>query len=308
MAGEAATPTEQADARARDPRVDRFLRARAAAGASPATVRAYGTDLDDLARFIHAAGEDLDAPGRELLRRWQAGLGARRLAPATVARKLSACRTYYAFRLSEGAIDGDPAAELVGPRRARRLPEPLSAPDCVALLAPDGRDDAVALRDTAALELLYGAGLRAQELCDLDLSDVDREGAALRVIGKGDRERRVPLGEPVLAAVDAWLTGGRPRLTRRGGDAALLVSVRGRRLRPSDVRRILGRRARLAGLPARSPHALRHAYATHLLEGGAGLREIQQLLGHASAETTQIYAHVAVPHLQRAHAASHPRG
>jgi integrase/recombinase XerC len=167
----------------------------------------------------------------------------------------------------------------------------------------------VALRDAAALELLYGAGLRAQELCDLDLSDVDRQGAALRVVGKGDRERRVPLGEPALAAVATWLSHGRPRLARPGADAgALLVSIRGRRLRPSDVRRILGRRARLAGLPARSPHALRHAYATHLLEGGAGLREIQQLLGHASAETTQIYAHVAVPHLQRAHAASHPRG
>jgi integrase/recombinase XerC len=156
------------------------------------------------------------------------------------------------------------------------------------------------------LELLYGCGLRAQEVCSLDLADVDLERARLRVVGKGDRERWTPLGDPALAALAGWLARGRPALAPR--DAALLLSLRGRRLSPSDVRRIVARLARLAGVHVASPHALRHAYATHLLEGGAGLREIQELLGHASPETTQVYAHVAVPHLRRAHAAAHPRG
>jgi integrase/recombinase XerC len=143
-------------------------------------------------------------------------------------------------------------------------------------------------------------------VCALGLASYDPVAGRLRVIGKGDRERLIPVGEPARDALDAWLQSGRPRAA--GASDALLVSARGRPLSPSDVRRTLERRARVAGVSARAPHALRHAYATHLLEGGAGLREIQELLGHASAATTQIYAHVAVPHLVREHADHHPRG
>jgi integrase/recombinase XerC len=299
-----ATPSA---ARRRDPAVARFLEARRSGGASEATLLAYGGDLDELGRFAGAAGIPLTACSGELLRRWQARLALRRLAPATVARKLSAVRAFYADLLARGEVADDPSAVLVGPRSARRLPEPPTAGDARRLLDrrwPD--DEPRTLRDRAMLELLYGCGLRAQEVCSLDLADADLERARLRVVGKGDRERWTPLGDPALAALAGWLARGRPVLAPRGD--ALLLSLRGRRLSPSDVRRIVARRARLAGVHVASPHALRHAYATHLLEGGAGLREIQELLGHASPETTQVYAHVAVPHLRRAHAAAHPRG
>jgi integrase/recombinase XerC len=294
---------------ARDPLVTAFLAARAAAGASPATLRAYGRDLDELAAVLDASGVRIDAPGHEPLRRWQASLGARRLAPATVARKLSACRRFYAWQSTRSGA-ADPARELVGPKRPRRLPEPLSARECTQLLElRRGQDEPLLLRDRAALELLYGCGLRAQELCDLDEAGAQLARRHLRVVGKGSKERLVPLGEPAAAALRDWLQIGRPALARDDAPTpALLLTVRGKRLRPSDVRRLLERRARRAGVRETHPHALRHAYATHLLEGGAGLREIQELLGHASAETTQVYAHVAVPHLRRVHAATHPRG
>jgi integrase/recombinase XerC len=294
---------------ARDPLVTAFLAVRGAAGASAATLRAYGRDLDELASTLEAAGEPVGTPRHESLRRWQASLGARRLAPATIARKLSACRRFYAWHASRTGAP-DPARELVGPKRPRRLPEPLTAAECTRLLdLRSGDDEPLLLRDRAALELLYGCGLRAQELCDLDERSAQLARRHLHVIGKGDKERIVPLGDHALAALRDWLQIGRPALARPDAPTpALLLSVRGRRLRPSDVRRLLERRARRAGVRETHPHALRHAYATHLLEGGAGLREIQELLGHASAETTQVYAHVAVPHLRRVHAATHPRG
>ena len=292
--------------RERDPRVEGFLRARAAAGASSETLRAYGSDLDELASFVERAGGDLDACDAELLRRWQARLGARALAPATVSRKLSAARSLFAHLAAGGA--SDPSAALLGPRRARRLPEAPTAGDCARLL--DGRwpDGAEALRDRAALELLYGCGLRVSELCGLDVANCDLRAGRLRVVGKGDRERVVPIVGAAHEALAAWLARGRPELARAASGDALLLGPRGARLRPPAVRTLLAQRARAAGIPELTPHALRHAYATHLLEGGAGVREIQDLLGHASPETTQIYAHVAVPHLRRAHALSHPRG
>jgi integrase/recombinase XerC len=244
--------------------------------------------------------------GSEPLRRWQARLAARRLAPATIARRLSSARALFGDLVRRGERTDDPSLVLIGPRRRRRLPDPVSAADCTLLLDGDWNDDLRSLRDRAVLELLYGCGLRASEACGLELASYDAAAGRLRVIGKGDRERIIPVGEPAREALDEWLRSGRPRVA--GASTALLLSVRGRRLSPSDVRRTLERRGRVAGVSARSPHALRHAYATHLLEGGAGLREIQELLGHASAATTQIYAHVAVPHLVREHADHHPRG
>jgi integrase/recombinase XerC len=275
-------------------------------GDSPHTVRALRGDLDELCGFLAQQGMTPETCGSEPLRRWQARLAARRLAPATVARHLSSARALFADLLRRGERPDDPSLVLVGPRRRRRLPDPVTAEDCTQLLDGDWNDDVRSLRDRAVLELLYGCGLRASEVCALELGSYDPVAGRLRVIGKGDRERLIPVGEPAREALDAWLSSGRPRFA--GLSDALLVSVRGRALSPSDVRRTLERRGRIAGVSARSPHALRHAYATHLLVGGAGLREIQELLGHASAATTQIYAHVAVPHLVREHADHHPRG
>ena len=289
-----------------EPAVERLISARIGHGDSPHTVRALRADLRELCGFLAQQGLAPETCGSEPLRRWQARLAARRLAPATIARHLSSARALFGDLVRRGERPDDPSLVLVGPKRRRRLPEPVTAGDCGLLLDGTWNEDVRSLRDRAILELLYGCGLRASEVCGLDLGSYDAPGARLRVVGKGDRERMVPLGEPAREALDEWLARGRPRVA--GESSALLVSVRGRRLSPSDVRRALERRARVAGIGTRSPHALRHAYATHLLEGGAGLREIQELLGHASAATTQIYAHVAVPHLVREHADHHPRG
>jgi site-specific recombinase XerD len=288
------------------PPVERLIEARIAHGDSPHTVRALRSDLGDLCAFLAQQGLTPETCGSEPLRRWQAQLASRRRAPATIARRLSSVRALFGDLVRRGERPDDPSLALVGPRRARRLPDPVTAADCATLLDGDWNEGVRALRDRAILELLYGCGLRASEVCGLELSSYDAAAGRLRVIGKGDRERLVPVGEPAREALDEWLGTGRSAISV--SSTALLVSVRGRRLSPSDVRRALERRSRIAGIGARSPHALRHAYATHLLEGGAGLREIQELLGHASAATTQIYAHVAVPHLVREHADHHPRG
>ncbi|MDX6621055.1 MAG: integrase/recombinase XerC [Gaiellales bacterium] len=288
------------------PSVERLVAARRAHGDSPHTLRALRGDLADLCEFLAQQGLTPKTCGSEPLRRWQAQLASRRLAPATIARRLSSVRALFRDLVGRGERPDDPSLALIGPRRPRRLPDPVSAADCATLLDGAWNEGARNLRDRAILELLYGCGLRASEVCGLDLSSYDAASGHLRVIGKGDRERLVPVGEPAREAVDEWLSEGRPEVAPTS--PALLVSLRGRRLSPSDVRRALERRSRLAGIGSRSPHALRHAYATHLLEGGAGLREIQELLGHASAATTQIYAHVAVPHLVREHADHHPRG
>jgi site-specific recombinase XerD len=278
-----------------------------ARGASPATLRAYTADLDQLDRWLAAAGVDPAEADARMLRRYAAYLGTCRYAPATAARKLSAVRGAYAWMHDRGAIERSPAALVPGPRRARTLPATLSADEMARLLdAPAGtapRD----LRDRALLELLYGCGLRAAEACDLALADVRLETGSLRVTGKGGKQRVVPLGGAAEAALERYLARGRPRMAAAGTGGRLFVSVRGRPLHPSDVRRALLRALERAGVAQRSPHALRHTFATHLLEGGADLRSIQHLLGHASVGTTQVYTHVSVRHLRTAHARAHPR-
>src|SRR4051794_9322695 len=231
-----------------------------------------------------------------------------RYAPATTARKLSAMRGAFAWLHARDRVPRDPAAVVPGPRQPRTLPATLNERELSQLL--DGKlrpGDAVGLRDRALLELLYGCGLRASEACSLRVRDVDLGGRRVRVTGKGDKQRVVPLGGSAMKAIDGYIREGRPRLLGGVASQSLFVSVRGRPLRPSDVRRALASALRREGLPSRSPHALRHSFATHLLEGGADLLSIQELLGHASVATTQVYTHVSVRHLKTAHAHAHPR-
>jgi site-specific recombinase XerD len=280
-----------------------WMRAR---GASPATLRAYAADLRQLGRWLSAGGIAPQDADTRTLRRYAAHLGTLRYAPATAARKLSAVRGMYAWMHDRGAIARSPATLVPGPKKTRTLPATLSAAEVERLLdAPAGtspRD----LRDRALIELLYGCGLRAAEACDLDLRDVRLDAEHVRVTGKGGKQRVVPLGGAATAALRRYLARGRPRMAA-APSGRLFVSVRGRPLHPSDVRRALLRALGRAGVAERSPHALRHTFATHLLEGGADLRSIQDLLGHASVGTTQVYTHVSVRHLRQAHASAHPR-
>jgi integrase/recombinase XerD len=276
-------------------------------GASAATLRAYTADLRQLDRWLEAAAVAPTAADARTLRRYAAHLGTLRYAPATTARKLSAVRGAYGWMFDRGAIERSPAALIPGPRRARTLPATLSTAEVTRLLDGPSGTEPRDLRDRALLELLYGCGLRAAEACTLRLADVRLETGSMRVMGKGGKQRVVPVGGAAEAALDRYLARGRPRMAGGGHTERLFVSVRGRPLHPSDVRRSLERALTRAGIAARSPHALRHTFATHLLEGGADLRSIQDMLGHASVGTTQVYTHVSVRHLRAAHRSAHPR-
>jgi site-specific recombinase XerD len=282
-----------------------YLTALDARGASPATLRAYRGDLADYCAWLSARDRTPATADRADVRAWAADLAERGLAPASRARRLSTIRGLHR-RIAATTDTPDPAVEIPGPRRRRPLPTVPRPSATRTLLDADWPDDAPGLRDRALLEVLYGAGLRAAEVCGLDLGDHDDGG--LRVTGKGSRTRLVPLGDPAQTALRHWLDRGRPSLSVEHSPPAIFLSQRGHRLDPSTVRRILTRRLRVLGLERFSPHALRHAYATDMLEGGGDLRSIQDLLGHASLETTEIYTHLGLPHLREAHARSHPRG
>jgi site-specific recombinase XerD len=289
---------------------DRALGARAVA---EATRRAYGLDLDRLASFAH---ETLGLGPHELgpreLRRFAQSLSEGGDSKATVARRLAAARTFYRHLVERGELDADPADLVSSPKRDSKLPRVLKATEAAALLDRVPATTPIELRDRALLELAYGAGLRAQEIVDLDLASLDADAEQVRVEGKGGRTRVVPLGEPGWRALERYLARGRPALASvqaaDRAEPALLVSRSGRRLSTSDVRRRLGVWTRRAALAAGvSPHTLRHSFATHLLEGGADLRAIQELLGHASISTTQIYTRVDTRILKSAYTAAHPR-
>jgi len=215
-------------------------------------------------------------------------------------------RGAYAWLFARDLVPRDPAAVVPGPKQRRTLPATFKPSELDQLLDPPAGDEPRGLRDRALLELLYGSGLRASEACTLRVRDVDRGRRQIRVTGKGDKQRMVPLGGAAEQALDRYLARGRPALDRGLADR-LFLSVRGRPLQPSDVRRTLERSLTRQGLASRSPHALRHSFATHLLEGGADLLSIQEMLGHASVATTQVYTHVSVRHLKTAHAHAHPR-
>ena len=304
-------------------------------GVSGHTVRAYLGDVRALLEYAaHAGVTSPDGLDIAVLRGWLAGQHATGRARATLARRAASARTFTAFGLARGWLPSDPGPLLGTPRLRRKLPEVIRQDQMAAVLAaqggpapggpapgspapggpapessePDPRDQALALRDTAIMELLYATGIRVSELCGLDLGDLDHERRTIRVMGKGGKERTVPVGLPAERATARWARDGRPVLLVPDSAAALFVGARGRRLDPRTARRVV--HTRLAAVPAvpdTGPHGLRHAAATHLLEGGADLRSVQEILGHASLGTTQIYTHVSVERLTSAFRQAHPR-
>ena len=277
-------------------------------GSADRTRRAYRSDLRQFAVWATAAGMSPAAAGPRELRRYAATLTQHRAAPSTVARKLAALRACFRALREHGVVDQNPAELVASPRRQRHLPRVLRPDELAALLDRIPAGTPLELRDRALLEIAYGCGLRAEELVKLDTTSVAFDGEELRVEGKGGKTRIVPAGEPALQAVTRYLERGRPVLATDAGEAALFLSKSGRRLSTSDVRRRLAVWARAAALQGGvSPHALRHSFATHLLDGGADLRAIQELLGHSSISTTQIYTRVESARLLSAYRRSHPR-
>jgi integrase/recombinase XerC len=282
-------------------------------GSAAHTVRAYSSDLRDLA--AHAARRGITTSAEldlELLRDWMWRASQARLAPATLARRSAAARGFGAWLVRSGRVDADPAARLKAPRAGAHLPRVLAREQMSALLtglaARAAEDDPAALRDLAVVELLYASALRVSELTGLDVGDVDASRLTVRVVGKGDRERVVPFGVPAAEALEAYATRGRPRLVSPRTGTALLLGARGGRLGSRAVYGLVA--ALLADIPGsgpQGPHALRHTAATHLLDGGADLRTVQEMLGHASLGTTQIYTHVSVDRLRRSYEGAHPR-
>ena len=228
--------------------------------------------------------------------------------PASIARMLSAVRSFHRFELREGVTDHDPTVGIAAPKLPRSLPRPLSVEEVGRLIEAPAAGDAVGLRDRAILEVLYGAGLRISELTGLDVDDVELEDGSVRVLGKGGKERDVPVGRYAREAVSAYLTRARPGFATARSRAAMFLNQRGGRLTRQGVSLVLARHVRAAGLRRRvTPHTLRHSFATHLLEGGADVRVVQELLGHASVATTQIYTLVTKEHLREVYFTSHPR-
>jgi len=284
--------------------LDRDLRRR---GAAERTRRAYAGDTGRFADWAQGRALAPDAVDARALRRYAAGLSARGLQPATVARALASLRALFRVLRDEGWMAANPAELTSAPKRAAKLPRVLRAEEVAALLERIPTSTPLELRDRALFEVAYAGGLRAEELVNLDTGAVDFDAEEVRVEGKGSRTRVVPLGEPALRALERYLQRGRPVLQREH-DSALFLSKSGQRLSTSDVRRRLRTWARHVALQGGvSPHALRHSFATHLLDGGADLRTIQELLGHAGISTTQIYTRVESARLRSAYARSHPR-
>ncbi|MGM7647539.1 tyrosine recombinase XerC [Nocardia sp. JW2] len=278
------------------------------------TVRAYVGDVRSLLEHLYA--RSADAALRELdlgvLRSWLAELAAGGAARTTLSRRASAARTFTAWLTETGRLDIDPGLRLQAPKAHRVLPAVLGREQAAQAMgaAESGaaQQDPMALRDRLIVELLYATGIRVSELCGLDLDDIDRERQLVRVLGKGNKERSVPFGAPAEAALVAWLRAGRPALANERSGRALFLGQRGRRLDQRQARTVVHDVvAAIPGAPDMGPHGLRHTAATHLLEGGADLRVVQELLGHASMATTQLYTHVSVERLKRVHDQAHPR-
>jgi integrase/recombinase XerC len=315
--------------------VDEFARYLSAErGRSANTVRAYVADVVGL--LDHAVRMGARRPAGltiAVLRSWLARLRTAGAARASVARKAAAARTFTAWAHRVGRLDRDVGAVLASPRPYRDLPDVLRADQARSLVTSpavtspavtspadaaadanaeaaatgDEHPDPIRLRDAAVLEVLYASGIRVSELCGLDVDDVDLSRRVVRVLGKGARERTVPFGVPARRAIEVWLRRGRPALATPSSGPALLLGARGGRLNPTTVRQVVATWAEASGLPHISPHGLRHSAATHMLEGGADLRSVQELLGHASLASTQIYTHVSRERLRRVYDQAHPR-
>ncbi len=288
--------------------VDEFLaHCGADKGLAAASLEAARHDLARLRAWAERARLAPEAVRDEHLRTFLVA-AAGDLAASSRARLLSTLRSFYRFHEAEGRIAVDPTVSIAAPRRGRKLPDVLSVDQVLRLLESVDGDEPRDLRDRAILEVLYGCGCRVSELCGLDAPDLDETEAVLLLRGKGRKQRIVPVGEPALAAVRRWLAAGRPKLAGRRPTGALFLNARGGRLSRVSVWTLLKRAGATAGLPDRvSPHTLRHSYATHLLEGGADLRVVQELLGHADIGTTEIYTHVDRGWLEEAWLAAHPR-
>ncbi|MGW0037132.1 tyrosine recombinase XerC [Gordonia sp. NPDC003376] len=303
-------------------------------GLSDHTIRAYTGDVRGLVSFAGARGVAVVAIDLDLLRAWLADHTRRGAARRTVARQVSSAKTFCAWATREGILGIDPSTRLQAPKAHRTLPAVLTAEQAGAAIAAAGRnrhtgdtaadgdtdagadgvpdigydpDDPIALRDRAIVELLYGTGIRVGELCGLDLDDVDTDRRVLRVIGKGNKQRSVPFGVPAADALDRWLAAGRPEVAGPTSGDALLLGAKGGRLNQRVARTVVTTAVAAVGGPDMGPHGLRHSAATHLLEGGADLRVVQELLGHSSLATTQIYTHVSVERLRAVHRQAHPR-
>ncbi|TVY00813.1 tyrosine recombinase XerC [Mycolicibacterium porcinum] len=278
-------------------------------GRSEHTRRAYRGDLSALFEFTGGGLETVTLP---TLRSWLAGQAAAGAARTTLARRTSTVKTFCTWAARRGLLPDDAAARLQVPKAHRTLPAVLrrdQAIDAMEAMNTAAREgDPLALRDRLIVEMLYATGIRVSELCGLDIDDIDNSRRVLQVLGKGNKQRTVPFGEPAHVALTAWLTEGRPALASADSGPALLLGARGKRLDPRQARTVVNQTvSAVDGAPDIGPHGLRHSAATHLLEGGADLRIVQELLGHTSLATTQLYTHVTVERLRAVHDQAHPR-
>jgi integrase/recombinase XerC len=276
------------------------------------TRRAYLGDVRSLLAFLDGRGIGLDGLSLPVLRSWLSSSAAAGAARTTLARRTSAVKAFTAWAVRRGVLTGDPAARLQVPKAHRILPAVLRQDQALNAMAAakSGAEqgDPLALRDRLIVEMLYATGIRVSELCGLDIDEVDIHHRLVRVLGKGNKQRTAPFGVPAADALSAWLTDGRPELVTAESGPALLLGARGRRLDVRQARTVVHQTvAAVDGAPDMGPHGLRHSAATHLLEGGADLRVVQELLGHSSLATTQLYTHVAVSRLRAVHDQAHPR-
>jgi integrase/recombinase XerC len=279
-------------------------------GLSEHTVRAYAGDVSSL--FEHAVRmqcEDVSDLTIGVLRSWLARLHSQGASRATLARRASSARVFTGWAVRDGLLAADPGVLLASPKSRRTLPEVIRVDEATAVMRAAGEDKSPrGLRNAAIVELLYATGARVSELCGLDVDDLDPGRHTVRLLGKGAKERTVPLGEPAAAAVGAWLARGRPRMVTADSGPALLLGSRGARIDPRAARQVVhDRLSAVDGVADLGPHGLRHTAATHLLEGGADLRSVQELLGHATLATTQIYTHVSIERLRATYERAHPR-
>ena len=278
-------------------------------GMSTHTVRAYAGDLDKYLEWAQRVGVDPITLTHRQLRLYLAELDRAKYARSTVARRLSAVRSFFRYLATEGIVTSDPSAVIMSPKVPSTLPRIMPTEDLRLLLDAPDAGTPVGIRDRAILELLYAAGLRVSEACSLELSGIDLSQGQVTVLGKGSKERTVPVHRFACERLRDYLGSGRPALVKPSSPGTVFLSARGARLSEDSVRRMFKRHlAEVGASTALSPHALRHTFATHMLEGGADLRSVQELLGHVALSTTQIYTHVSIKRLQDVHHKAHPRG